>query len=294
MAAMNLMKLMEAYDTDSECRTALEQLRWPDGVRCPRCEGEKVYRAEHQRARQQFDCASCGYQFSVTAGTIFHDSKLGLPRWFVATYLMCESKKGISANQMKRTLGVSYKTAWYLCHRIRAAMKEVDPRPLTGVIEADETWIGGRNRGPGKWRENKTMVLGAVERGGSVRLRVDKRRPTKKVIHEFLDENVGDLEALYTDEHGAYDDFAENHQSVVHHKEEWVRGDVHTQTVESVWSLFKRSIIGSYHQLSEKHLDAYLDEFEWRFNNRNNPYLFRDTLMALIRAEAVPYQKLIR
>jgi len=287
---MTLPTLMEHFHSEERCRFALEELRWPEGVRCPRCDGTAISRI---KKRGQFDCDSCRYQFSVRAGTILHDSHLPLSKWFLTTLIMCESKKGVSANQIRRMVGVSYKTAWYLCHRIRAAMKEVNARPLKGVIEADETWIGGRNRGPGKWRENKTMVLGAVERGGSVRLRVEKRRPTKKVIHAFLDENVGDLEVLYTDEHGAYDDFAENHQSVVHHQEEWVRGDVHTQTVESVWSLFKRSIIGSYHQLSEKHLDAYLDEFEWRFNNRENEYLFRDTLLKLIESKTLPYERLV-
>lgn len=208
---------------------------------------------------------------------------------------MVEAKKGISANQMKRTIGVSYKTAWYLCHRIRAAMTVENPEPLKGVVEADESWIGGRKRGipRGRWRDTKTMVLGAVERGGQIRLQVDKRRPTKKVLHAFLAENTGELDALYTDEHGGYQGFSDKHDTVVHHSDEWVRGDVHTNTVEGVWSLFRRSIIGSYHQLSEKHLDAYLDEFEWRFNNRHNPYLFRDTLTQLVKAETLEYKELI-
>src|SRR5712692_1286954 len=115
---MNLMKLMQEFDTSEECRTRLEELRWPNGVKCLRCQSEKISRI---RERNQFDCDSCRYQFSVTAGSIFHDSHLPLPKWFAAVYLMCEAKKGVSANQLKRTLGVSYKTAWYLCHRIRKA-----------------------------------------------------------------------------------------------------------------------------------------------------------------------------
>lgn len=295
---MNLMKLMEAFDTDVECRTALEQLRWPDGVQCPRCEGDKIYRAEHQRARQQFDCASCGYQFSVTAGTIFHDSKLGLPKWFAAVYLMCESKKGISANQMKRTLGISYKTAWYLCHRIRAAVKDATPEPLRGIVEVDETLVGGEVRGRGKgYRGNKTVVIGAVERGGDVRLRVIKRQ-NKRHMQGFIRDVVhDDAEAIYTDEANAYRGVGDDntrHETVHHKSEEWVRADVHTNQIEGVWSLLKRSIVGSYHQLSAKHLPAYLDEVSFRYNNRDNAYLFRDTLMALIGAEAMPYQELIR
>jgi len=295
---MNLMTLMEAYDTDAECRAVLEQLRWPDGVRCPRCEGEKVYRAPKQKARQEFDCASCGYQFSVTAGTIFHDSKLGLPKWFVATYLMCESKKGMSANQMKRIIGVSYKTAWYLCHRIRAAMKDLDAEPLRNIVEVDETLVGGAVRGKGKgYRGNKSIVIGAVEREGDVRFRVIKRQ-NKRHMQRFVRETVhDDAEAIYTDEAKAYRGIGDDdtrHETVHHKSEEWVRADVHTNQIEGVWSLLKRSIVGSYHQLSAKHLPAYLDEIAFKYNNRENEYLFRDTLMALVGAESLPYQELIR
>ncbi|MEX2225258.1 MAG: IS1595 family transposase [Dehalococcoidia bacterium] len=292
------MQLMKDFDTDKECRDVLEDLRWPEGVACPRCEGKKIYRAEFQKARQQFDCASCGYQFSVTVGTIFQDSKLPLPTWFAATFLLCEAKKGMSSNQLKRTLGVSYKTAWYLSHRIRAAMKDAAAPLLQGTIEADEHWVGGRQKGAGKgnWRDGKTMVLGAVARGGEVRLKVDKRA-TKKAIHTFLTATVSpDADALYTDEHGAYVGWVDadtRHEHVVHRKDEWVRGEVHTNSIEGVWSLMKRSVIGSYHQLSEKHLQSYVDEMAWRFNNRDNPYLFRDTLIRLIRAETLPYQDLI-
>ncbi len=291
--AMNMMTLMERYHSDEKCRQVLEELRWPDGPRCPRCNSEKISRIHE---RNQFDCDSCRYQFSVTAGTIFHDSHLGLPKWFVATYLICESKKGISANQMKRVLGVSYKTAWYLCHRIRAAMKDADAHLLTGIVEADETYIGGRREGVGRgnWRRYKTMVLGAVERGGEVRLKVDKRA-SKKIVHTFLESAVDDeAERFYTDEHGEYEDFAELHEHVVHGKEEWVRGQVHTNTMESVWSLLKRSIIGSYHHLSARHLPAYLDEMAFRYNNRKNPHLFRDTLLKLLQSDNLPYEQLIK
>ncbi|MBI4213261.1 MAG: IS1595 family transposase [Chloroflexi bacterium] len=300
---MNLFRLMEAYDTDSECRAALEELRWPEGATCPKCESKKISRIS---TRQQFDCDSCGYQFSVLAGTIFHDSKLPLPKWFMAIYLMCESRKGISANQMKRTLDVSYKTAWYLCHRIRAAMAGVDREPLTGVVEVDETFVGGKakfmhktdraRRVHGRGGIDKTMVLGAIQRGGDVHFRVEQRR-SREVLHQFVSEHVADgAEAIYTDEHSGYDGIADGdtfHETVNHGAEEWVRGAVHTNTVEGVWSLFKRSIVGSYHQLSAKHLDAYLGEFEFRFNNRENPYLFRDTLTRLLRSENLEYRELV-
>jgi transposase-like protein len=288
---VNLVTLMDTYGTDDECRALLEGLRWPRGVECPRCQGTTISRI-HKRG--QFDCDSCRYQFSVTVGTVLHDSKLPLRKWLLAAYLMVEAKKGVSANQMKRTLGVSYKTAWYLCHRIRSAMALANPEPLTGEIEADETWIGGVQKGipRGKWRDGKTMVLGAIERGGEVRLKVDKRA-TKKAIHAFLNEVTAEVDVLYTDEHSAYVGFAERHEYTTHRNNEWVRGEVHTNSVEGVWSLFKRSVVGSYHQLSAKHLEAYLDEFEWRFNNRDNDFLFRDTVIQLMASATLPYSELI-
>lgn len=141
---MTLSRLMVDFDTTDECRTYLEELRWPERPTCPRYSGRVVSRI---KARGQFDCDACRYQFSVTAGTIFHDSHLPLPKWFAAVYLLSESKKGMSANQLKRILGVSYKTAWYLCHRIRAAVKDASPFPLKGTVEVDEAFVGGKRRG---------------------------------------------------------------------------------------------------------------------------------------------------
>ncbi|TAK77070.1 MAG: IS1595 family transposase, partial [Dehalococcoidia bacterium] len=143
----NLFKLMDDYGTDAECRKVLTELRWPDGVKCPRCEGEKH---QYDSKRFAYDCATCGYQFTVLAGTIFQDSKLPLRKWFVAVYLMCESKKGMSSSQLGRTVGVSYKTAWFLTHRIRGAMGAVVLEQLKGIIEADETFVGGKKRFPGR------------------------------------------------------------------------------------------------------------------------------------------------
>lgn len=291
---MNLPALMVDFDTDAECREALEQLRWPDGVKCLRCGSDKISRIT---TRKQFDCDACRYRFSVTTGTIFHDSHLALPKWFMAIFLMCESKKGISANQMKRTLGVAHKTAWYLCHRIREAMREANPEPLSGTVEVDETYIGGRKRGvgTGRWRRHKRMVLGAIERGGDIRLTTGDTND-RKTLHGFIRANVADGAAnIYTDEWQAYrycGDANTNHEWVNHRGEEYVRGVAHTNTVEGAFGLFKRAIIGSFHQVSHKHLDRYLDEFEFRYNNRKNNYLFRDTITRLVTAKALPYEEL--
>ena len=292
--AIDLLSLLDAHDTDIECRTYLEELRWPKGMCCPRCGGTTISRL---KARRQFDCDTCRYQFSVTAGTLFHDSHLPLPKWFLAIFLMCEFKKGMSANQLKRMLKVSYKTAWYLCHRIRAAMADLGAEQLSGTVEVDETYIGsGKGMGSGN-REKHSMILAAIQRGGRVRIRkAAGKRATKKELHGFVKEAVAEhCENIYTDEARGYigvRDENTSHQTVNHSADEWVRGDVHTNTVDSVFSLFKRSVIGSFHQVSGKHLDRYLDEFSFRYNNRKNPYLFRDVLLRLMDSKAMPYEKL--
>jgi transposase-like protein len=289
---VNLPKLIEDFGSEDRCRAYLEGLRWPDGLECPRCLGKTISRI---RERNQFDCDSCRYQFSATAGSTFHDTHLPLWKWFLAVYLISESKKGISSMQLKRTLGVSYKTAWYLSHRIRDAMGSVEESPLVGVVEVDETLIGGKVEGKGQgYRENKSVVIGAVQRGGKIRLRVIPNTRRHHVM-DFIEANV-DAAAVYTDELKSYERAINPetiHETVTHGEGEYVRGNVHTQGVESVWSLFKRSIIGSYHRLSVKHLPAYLDEMEFRFNNRDNPYLFRDTLLVLLHSDPLPYKELV-
>jgi transposase-like protein len=294
--AVNLISVIDQFGTDDKCRKCLEHLRWPAGITCPECGSQKISRIS---TRNTFDCDSCRNQFSVTVGTIFNDTHLPLTKWFFATYVMCESKKGISANQLKRMLGISYKTAWYLCHRIRKAMTETDPDLLSGTVECDETYIGGKRRHVGSgYVDNKTMVLGALERGGEIRLRVEKRskKATKEALHQFIKETTDPAtERIMTDECPGYVGIADadtKHETVNHRLEEWVRGDVHTNSMEGVWSLFKRSIVGSYHQVSGKHLDAYLDEFEWRFNQRDNPYLFRDTLIRMVKSPKMEFKQL--
>lgn len=290
----NLINLFEQYKGDeSKCRDHLENLKWPDGIKCPRCGSEKISRIKE---RSQFDCDACRYQFSVTAGSIFHDSHLPLWKWFLAVYLMTESKKGISANQLKRTLGVSYKTAWYLCHRIRKAVEEItEGKPkLDGIVEVDETYVGGkydkrRKRGP--WE--KQAVMGLLQRKGCFEARAI---PTngRKILVGVIQDRIDKSATVMTDEYQAYRaiDKEYTHKTVNHKREEWVRGDVYTNGAENAWSLFKRSIVGSFHHVSEKHIDSYLNEFDWRFNGRNNPYLFEDTLIRLLNSPKMEFKEL--
>ena len=287
---------MDDFNTDEKCREFLERLRWPNGVACLRCGSLGV---SEVHGRDQFDCNACRYQFSVTAGTMMHDSHLPLRKWFMAIYLMCESKKGMSALQIKRTLDVAYKTAWYLCHRIRAAMGN-DPfigPTLLGVVEVDETLVGGKTRGKGRaYKGNKTWVAGAIQRDGGVRLEriPDVRRPT---LHSFINRTVRDeAEAIYTDELASYLGIADHntrHQTVNHSMEQWTLGDVHTNSIEGMWSLFKRSIIGAFHKVSVKHLDRYLDELEWRYNNRDNDHIFVHTLRRIVNTDHLEYRDLV-
>ena len=289
----NLLTLVDDFDTDAKCRELLERLRWPDGVSCLRCGSQDVAEIEK---RNQLDCRECELHFSVTTGTIMHGSHLPLRKWFIAIYLMCESKKGISASQLKRTLGVAYKTAWYLCHRIREAMgnSPFEGPTLLGVVEVDETLVGGKGQG---YKGNKTWVAGAIQRNGNVRLE-SIPNVRRKTLHDFIERTVKDeAEAIYTDELASYigvEDTDTRHATVRHSIDEWVVGDVHTNTIEGVWSLFKRSIVGSFHKISDKHIDRYLDELEWRYSNRDNDHIFVDTLRRIVNTSPMTYEQLVR
>jgi transposase-like protein len=299
-APVDLMTLVEQFGTDDKCREALTHLRWPKGVTCLRCGHDKVTPVN---ARKVFDCNSCHYQFSATVGTMFHDSHLPLTKWFFVTYLMTESKKGISASQIYRMLGKkSYKTAWYLCHRIRAAMKAVPPvEKLDGTVEVDETYVGGKQRSTRKagfGDSNKEVVIGIRQRGGDLRF-FHAEDAKSGTLAKYIKENISeDVDVIMTDEYRPYRKAVGSlkHETVNHSAKEYVRfgTDIHTNTIESAFSLLKRGIIGTWHRVSAKHLQAYLDEMCFRFDNRKNPYLFRDTLLKMLEAEHVEYKNLTR
>jgi transposase-like protein len=298
---MTLPDVTELFSTDDKCRELLERLRWPEGPECPRCKSRDVVRLV--TATKLLYCNDCEYQFTVTAGTIFHDSHLPLTKWFMVTLLLCEARKGISANQIKRTVGMSYKTAWYLCHRIRAAMKEAERPMLDGTVEMDETYIGGRQRcGTHGWNtadSNKEIVIGIRQRGGELRFfhASDVKSGT---LAKYIQENVSaDVDVMVTDEMPAYPKamiaakvHGSKHKTIRHKDKVYVQGDIHTNTVESAFSLLKRGIMGTWHKLSAKHLPAYLDEMTFRFNRRKNGNLFLDTLRHMITAPVLTFERL--
>ena len=298
---MTLPELNRSFSTDEDCREILTKLRWPEGVECPRCKNRNVWWVD---SRKQFTCSECSYQFSVTTGTIFNDSHLALPLWFMAVLLLCEAKKGMSASQLKRTIWGqhkgSYKTAWYLCHRIRAAMKEVDAPMLDGTVEMDETYVGGKNRGQGQGARlaNKEVVIGLRQRNGDLRF-FHAEDAKSGTLAKYIRENVStDVEVLITDSFPAYKHAvgAAKHKIVNHLAGEYVRYEngacVTTNTVESAFSLLKRGIMGSWHKISAKHLPSYLDEMTFRFNRRKRSDLFVDTLRHMVTADPLTFQKL--
>ncbi len=298
---MTLTDLTHMYSTDDQCRALLKKLRWPYGVECLRCKSKSVNELSDYA---KFECRECGYQFSVTTQTIFHDTHLALEIWFMAVLLLCEAKKSMSALQLKRTIWGknkgSYKTAWYLCHRIRAAMSEVRTM-MDGTIEIDETYVGGHKRGVGSGNiDNKAVVIGIIQREGDLKFIHCKDRP-QDAIRKALQEHVSeDVDVIVTDESILYRNTLGTHQSkrqsVNHRAKEYVRYEdgfmVTTNTVESAFSLFKRGIIGSWHKVSPKHLAAYLNEMTFRFNRRKNPDLFIDTLRHMITADPLTFEAL--
>jgi transposase-like protein len=295
----NLTDLITRFGTDEKCRELLCRLRWPEGPKCPRCNMDAI---ELETEKQLFYCKNCDYQFTVTAGTIFNDSHLPLQQWFLATLLLCEAKKGISACQIQRTLGLgSYKTAWYLCHRIRAAMREAEKPMLDGKVEIDETYVGGsaKGYGTGMYRDVKEVVIGIRQRNGDLRLfhADDVKAGT---LAQFIRENVSeDVDVIMTDEFSSYP-FAldragisrDKHKTIQHKSKVYVMGDVHTNTVESAFSLLKRGIMGTWHRVSAKHLASYLEEMSFRFNRRKRSDLFIDTLRHMVTAPVLTFQKL--
>ena len=313
---MNLIDVSRELATDEQCLAFLEKQRWPDGiVRCPTCGNDQICKitrktvTKNKRA-QVYQCLekTCKSQFSATNGSIFHDSHLPLHKWFMAIALIVDAKKGLSAKQLQKHLGIgSYKTAWYVCHRIRKAMIDSTALPMAGVVEIDETYIGGsairRFQKTPKVRPPKEMVLAMRERS-------TKDRPgrvrffhipdgTRKSIQPVLDANLAPYaKRIITDSSSVYD-FAiskshkKNHRKV-NHSQQWVvpGSRIHTNTVESSFSLLKRGLIGSFHRVSIKHLHRYLTEFEYRFNARRDVHIFEKTVSEMLMAKPMPMKQL--
>ncbi len=287
---MTLAQFEALFPNEESCWTYLFSRRWPAGVKCPRCGNDHVYASKAHPWHWQ--CKKCGkdnrapYRFSLKTGTIFEETKLPLRSWFKTLLLMLTSKKGISALQIHRLLGTgSYRSAWYMCMRLRAGMFDPDFRQLMGVVEVDETFIGGKEKnkhrnkriGPNtKGTTGKQPVIGAISRKGNVVCQMIQNTDLK-TLDSFVRRTVSDkVELVATDEHPSYGMLKHGyrHESVAHSLGEYVRGEIHTQSIDSFWALLKRGIIGTYHNVSKKYLPLYLNEFQFRFNNRHEADIF--------------------
>ena len=281
---------MASFPTNESCKEFLVERRWPDGVvRCPQCGNPSVYKLNFRPFH--WLCKPCkNYRFSVTARTIFDNTKFPLKTWFEVLWQMLNSKKGVSALQIQRQIGASYPTAWYMCHRLRAAMHDPDFKELMGIVEVDETFIGGKDKNrhwdkkshvTGGIGSGKVGVIGAISHKGNVVCQIIENTdiPT---LTKFVRKAVSDkVDLVATDEHSGYsylDAQGYKHEFVGHSRGEYVRGEVHTNNIESFWSLFKRGIMGSFHHVSKKYLPLYLAEFQFRHNNRDNADIFGEAM----------------
>ncbi len=272
-----LIEVVNRFDSEEKCIAYLERLRFPKGLECSKCGSKRVFKfdakGKTEKIRHLYECVDCRYQCSITAGTIFHDSHLPLVKWFLAIYMICSAKKGVPATQLKRELGITYKTAWYMAHRIRLAMQDDSDfcRKFSGVVEVDETYIGGKRKGRrGRGSPNKVPVVGIKNRtSGEVRMKAVKN-VSSSTLKSMIRGNVAPGAEVHTDEFKSYLwlDSSEYVHSAVNHQQCYVDGDVHVNGCENVWSLFKRSIVGIYHKVSAKYLPLYLDECSFRFNHR--------------------------
>jgi len=308
---MNLIDVTKQFATDDQCLDYIEQMRWPDGVkRCPTCGNDKLSRIERKKQSKNkrtriYQCLekTCKAQFSPTAGTIFHDSHLPLTKWFMAIALVMNAKKGMSALQLQRDLGIgSYRTAWYLYHRIRESMQEQYPEKLGGIVEMDELYVGGKQRGKGiKYgMKQKQTVFGIRQREGNLRMihTTDAKADTLK---RLIEQHVSpDVRFVMTDASTAAKaalvklDLQDRHHSVNHIAGEYVRDKIiHTNTIESAFSLFRRGVIGSFHTISIKHLQRYLNEFCYRFDRREIKDAFEQTVRRVAGFAPITYRALI-
>jgi len=273
---------------EDACKAYLAARRWPHGARCPRCGNPAVYDLPSRKWHWQCSkCSKTGYRFSAIAGTIFENTNKPLRDWFKVAHLMLTSKKGMSARQLYRYMGFgSVKTAWMMAHKIRLALVEENTDKLGGIVEVDETWIGGKDHNrhwnkrkhvTGGAGSGKTPIIGAVQRKGNVVARV-LNHVTRINAETFVREMVSNkVSLLATDESWAYSHLATygySHATVDHGRKQYVVGAVHTNTIEGFWSIFKRGVVGTFHKVSAKYLPLYVAEFQFRYNNRFNADIF--------------------
>lgn len=276
----NLQQLLDFFKDEETCKKYYEEKRWGGNVACPHCGSLKVY-----RTNRGFKCGEkvCYKKFTVTVGTIFENSKIGLRTWFAAMYLISTSKKGVSSLQLGEQLGITQKTAWFVLHRIREMLKDNDTNRLSGTVSVDESYVGGKNKNRHKSKKvensqgraaiDKTPVVGLLQEGGKVKTFVVKTTDAE-TLHNIMGENVSEGSTVVTDAYRSYNGLSDRYTHVVVKHEEGGytvtigNKKFHTNNIENFWSIFKRGIIGIYHFVSAKHLQRYCSEFGYRYNER--------------------------
>ena len=278
---MNLMTLMEQFPTHESCVAHLEYLRWKDNPQCPRCESENVARKTIRGKTGEWNCHLCKSTFNVMTNTMFQGTQVPLQKWFLAIALMANAKKSLSSPQLARDLGLTQPTALFMQHRIRAEMGRKESPLLKGIIEADESWIGGKPRKRNKRNDDeppakrgrgtdKTPIIGAVERGGAVTVRVQTVLSGRGIIRYLKGKINPEDSKLITDEYGAYRAIRPYiPHEVINHQVQYVDGDIHTNTIEGFWSLLKRAWYGSHHHYIKKMTPLFVIEACWKYNHRN-------------------------
>lgn len=281
---MEILEVISRFGTQENCVAHLEYLRWGDEPRCPYCNSGQT---SNRRDALRRHCNGCNRSFTVLVGTIMEATKLPLPKWFAAICLILNAKKGISSLQLARDLGVNKNTAWYLQKRIRSAMNSDDEGYLRGIIEADETYVGGslvhkhEKQREGKTyhiggMEHKTPVLGMLERQGRISVKVLNKAHGEE-MKPILKQRIDKTSKLVTDGFGGYSNLDQHFdEHIVLNNTQNIRriGEYHTNTIEGFWSMLKRAIVGQYHKISVKHLQGYIDELAFKYNNRNNSQSF--------------------
>jgi len=296
----NLIQFISAFNTEEKCRDYLTAIVWKDGEVCPYCGNHKIY---HFKNGAMHKCAKCRKQFSIKVGTIFEDSHIPLTKWFMAVYLLAVHKKGISSCQLARDLGITQKSAWFMIQRLQYAMAtESFAKPLDGIVEVDETYVGGIEKNKhanrrtifsDKCQGDKVPFLGIQQRGGDLRLR-QFAKTNKENIKPIMDANIAPDTLIMTDESPIYK-WVKNHAKVNHREGIYTMGAITTNRVEGVFSHFKRTIRGIYHKASEKHIQKYADMFCFRWNTRGfAPVEQCNLLLADCRGKRLQYRELIK
>jgi len=301
---MSLVEFMDKFPTDRITEAWFEQKRWPDGVHCPDCGSDHIHtRAEEKRRNQPHRCRDCKKDFSVKTGSIMHASKVGYRVWAMAIYLLTTNLKGVSSMKLRRDLKVTQKTAWMLAHKVREAFDDDVPNLFGGPVESGEAYVGGKCKNMSKFKRKtitargphgKTAVVGLKDRpSNQVKAKVieNTNLPT---LQKFVAPQIAPGATLYTDEGPIYNGYHFKHEAVKHSVAEYIRGEAHTNGIESFWAMLKRGYYGTYHKMSVKHLGRYVDEFAgWR-NSRPKDTI--DQMASVVRnmdGKKLPYKVLV-